>query len=78
MIKNLFKLINLKVFLISLFVGLIFMYFDNEKKKISVYPTPSNIESIQYQDKADNCFQYSMEKVKCPSNKSKINHIPVQ
>jgi transposase len=54
------------------------MYFDNEKKKISVYPTPSNIESLQYKDKADNCYEYSMEKVKCPSNKSKINHIPVQ
>ena len=78
MIKNLLKIINIKIFLISLFVGLIFMYFDNEKKKISVYPTPSNINSVQYKNKADNCFEYSMEKVKCPSNKSKINHIPVQ
>ena len=78
MIKNLFKIINLKVFLISLFIGLIFMYFDNEKKKIFVYPTPSNIDSIQYKDKANNCFEYTMEKVKCPSNKSKINHVPVQ
>ncbi len=33
MIKNLLKIINIKIFLISLFVGLIFMYFDNEKKK---------------------------------------------
>ena len=78
MIKNLLKLINIKVFLISLFFGLIFIYFDNEKKKISVYPTPSNINSLQFKDKADNCFQYSMEKVTCPSNKSKINHIPIQ
>ena len=54
------------------------MYFDNEKKKISVYPTPSNIDHLQFKDKADNCFQYSMEKIKCPSDKSKINHIPVQ
>tara|TARA_B100000424_G_scaffold268206_1_gene262550 strand:+ start:1438 stop:1674 length:237 start_codon:yes stop_codon:yes gene_type:complete len=78
MIKSFLKIINIKVFLISLFIGLIFMYFDNEKKKISVYPTPSNIDSLQYKDKADNCFEYTMEKVKCPSNKSKINHIPIQ
>ena len=78
MIKNLLKLINIKVFLISLLIGLIFMYFDNERKKISVFPTPSNIDKLQFKDKADNCFEYSMEKVKCPSNKSKINHIPIQ
>lgn len=78
MIKNLIKLINFKVFLISLFVGLVFIWFDNEKKNISVYPTPSNIDNILYKDKADNCFKYNMEKVTCPSNKSKINHIPIQ
>ena len=50
MIKSLLKIINIKVFLISLFIGLIFMYFDNEKKKISVYPTPSNIDSIELVD----------------------------
>jgi len=78
MVNNLLKLINIKVFLISLLVGLVFMYFDNEKKKISVYPTPSNIDYLQYKDKADNCFEYTMKKIKCPSEKSKINHIPVQ
>jgi|TARA_B110000444_G_scaffold28363_2_gene23361 hypothetical protein len=78
MVSNLLKLINIKVFLISLFIGLIYMYFDNDKKKISVYPTPSNINSVEFKDKADNCFEYSMEKVKCPSNKSEINNIPIQ
>lgn len=78
MIKNFIKLINLKVFLISLFIGLVFIWFDNEKKKITVYPTPSNIDNILYKDKADNCFKYTMEKITCPSNKSKINHIPIQ
>ena len=79
MIKNilLLKFINIKVFLISLFLGLAFVYFDNEKKKIKVYPTPSNIDSLQFKDKADNCYQYTMEKVKCPINKSEINHVPI-
>tara|TARA_B100001175_G_scaffold257907_1_gene226345 strand:- start:912 stop:1157 length:246 start_codon:yes stop_codon:yes gene_type:complete len=77
-IKNFFKIINIKVFLVSLFIGLVFMYFDNDKKKIHVYPTPSNINSVEFKDKADNCFEYNMEKVKCPSKKSEINNIPVQ
>ena len=51
MVNNLLKLINIKVFLISLLVGLVFMYFDNEKKKISVYPTPSNIDYLQFKIK---------------------------
>ena len=80
MIKNIlfFKFINIKVFLISLFIGLLFVYFDNEKKKIKVYPTPSNIDLLQFKDNADNCFEYTMEKVQCPINKSQINHIPIQ
>ncbi len=78
MLKNFFKILNVKVFLISLLIGLIFIYFNDDRKKISVYPTPSNINSVQFKDKADNCFEYSMEKVNCPSSKSKINNIPVQ
>ena len=78
MIKKIIKIINIKVFLISLLVGLIFTYINNDKKKVYVYPTPSNINNIQYKDKANNCFEYSMEKVTCPSKKSDINNIPIQ
>lgn len=75
---NIFKIINLKVFLISLFLGLLFIYLNDDKKKINVFPTPSNINEIEYKDKADNCFEYVMENVKCPSNDKEINHIPIQ
>lgn len=78
MIKKFLKIINIKVFFISLLVGLIFTYINNDKKKIYVYPTPSNINNIQYKDKANNCYEYSMEKVTCPSKKSDINNIPIQ
>ena len=75
---NIFKIINLKVFLISLFLGLLFIYLKNDKKKINVFPTPSNINDIEYKDKADNCFEYIMESVECPSNEKEINHVPIQ
>tara|TARA_B100001769_G_scaffold275299_1_gene276956 strand:- start:995 stop:1231 length:237 start_codon:yes stop_codon:yes gene_type:complete len=78
MIKKFLKIINIKVFLISLLVGLIFTYINNDKQKVYVYPTPSNINNIQYKDKANNCFEYSMEKITCPSKKSDINNIPIQ
>ena len=66
------------LFLVSLFIGLVFIYLNDDKKKINIFPTPSNINEIEYRDKADNCFEYVMENIKCPSDEKKINHIPVQ
>jgi hypothetical protein len=77
MIGNMLKILNIKVFFISLLIGLIFMFFDGTKKNISVFPTPSNIDSVEYKDIAGNCFEYTMENVECP-DESKINNIPIQ
>jgi hypothetical protein len=78
MITGFFKIINLRVFLLSLFLGLIFIYLNDDRKKINVYPTPSNINKVEYKDRAENCYEYTMEQVKCPSKSSQINHVPVQ
>ena len=78
MITGIFKIINLRVFLLSLFLGLIFIYLNDDRKKINVYPTPSNINKVEYKERAQNCYEYSMEEVKCPSKSSQINHVPVQ
>lgn len=75
---HIFKIINIRLFLASFLFGLIFIYFNDDKKKILVYPTPANSGKDEYKDKADNCFEYSMEEVKCPSNKSDINNVPIQ
>ena len=78
MLKNIFKIINIRVILVSLLIGLLFMYLNDNRTKIFVYPTPSNIGKVEYKDKAENCFEYMMEEVKCPSNNKDINNIPVQ
>ena len=78
MITGIFKIINLRVFLLSLFLGLIFIHLNDDRKKINVYPTPSNINKVEYKDRAENCYEYTMEQVKCPSKSSQINHVPVQ
>lgn len=73
------KFINLPIFIISLAVGLFFVYITNpDPRIILVYPTPNNIDKIQYVDKADNCFTYTTEKVQCPKDNSMIKEIPVQ
>ena len=64
------KYINIRVFLISFAVGLLYIYLsDDYKKVIVVYPTPMNADKHTYVDKADNCFKYKLEEDTCSTNK---------
>jgi hypothetical protein len=64
-----FKFINIKVFFLSLFLGLFFVYvIQDEYEKIHVLPTPENISKIQYKDKTDSCFEFEKTEVSCDEN----------
>ena len=76
---GLFKFINIKIFIISLAIGLFAVYITMpDTRKIYVYPTPENIDILQYKDKTSNCFQYKQTAVTCPTDESKISKIPAQ
>ncbi len=71
-------LLNIPVLLLSFVVGLIFVFIQPiEHKTIFVYPTPSNVDSIQYKDEVENCYAFSAKLVDCNSA-SKISKIPPQ
>jgi hypothetical protein len=73
------KYISFKVFLISLSIGLLFAYLSTPPPTvIYVYPTPDNVNQMEYVDKADNCFKFEATEVKCPSDRSLIKKIPIQ
>jgi len=73
------KFIKWPAFLISLAIGLLFVYLSQSPMTtIYVYPTPDNIRQVEYEDKANNCFQFDAMQVKCPHDKSKIKTIPIQ
>ena len=73
------KYINFPVFLVSLAIGILFVYlFKPELNVIYVYPTPDNQNKILYKDKTDNCFKFNAEQVKCPDDTTKIKNIPIQ
>tara|TARA_Y100000389_G_scaffold89980_1_gene86511 strand:+ start:18033 stop:18263 length:231 start_codon:yes stop_codon:yes gene_type:complete len=73
------KYINFPVFLVSLAIGILFVYlFQSELNVIYVYPTPDNQNKILYKDKTDNCFKFNAEEVECPDDKTKIKNIPIQ
>ena len=72
------KFFSLKAFILGLMIGLFFIYIIEPKyKKIYVYPTPENINDIQYVDKANNCFSFVANKKEC-SRDIDIKNIPIQ
>lgn len=71
--------ISIPVFLLSFAIGLFFIYIlGPEFKTIYIYPSPENVDKILFKDKADNCFYFDEQKVKCPKNESLISTIPIQ
>jgi len=72
---NLFK-INLKWFLISLFIGLFLVYCSTPTPKIIVKHPTLNSEEV-FRDDVDNCYKYKHKEVECPQNSELINKIPI-
>lgn len=76
---NLFKFINIPVFIISLAIGIFFVYItSSNNRRIIVYPTHENAHLLHYKDKANNCFAVTETEVKCPTNPNQISKIPAQ
>ena len=69
------KFIDFKVFIISL--ALVYIY-QPDATVIYVYPTPENVDKLHIKDKANNCFNFEVLEMACPSNSNLINNIPVQ
>jgi len=76
---GLFQYIKFNVFIISLAFGLFAVYITMpDLRKIYVYPTPENVDILQYKDKTDTCFKYKQTEVECPTTESEITKIPIQ
>lgn len=73
------KYIDVKIFLVSLALGLFAVYITVPKnKKIYVYPNPDNIDVLQYKDKTGTCFSFQQKEVVCPKDENKIETIKPQ
>ena len=73
------KYIDFRIFFISLAVGLLLVYiYQPAPTIIYVYPTPENVNKIQFKDKTNNCYHFKSNEIKCPSDTTKIQTIPLQ
>jgi hypothetical protein len=71
--------ISWPTFLLSFSIGVFFVYITQAAPTIVlVYPTPENIDRLQYKDKAENCYHYKAHLTECPKNVNSIHNIPVQ
>jgi len=76
---SLLKYINIPIFIISLAFGLFAVYVTMpDSRIIHVYPTPDNIEAMQYKDKTNTCFTIKETEVQCPRNEHEIYTVPPQ
>ena len=76
---NLLKFFNIPAFLISFAIGMFIVYVTlDDTRKIYVYPTPENVELMQYKDKTDSCFEYKQKEVSCPKDESMVSKIAAQ
>lgn len=73
------KYISIPVLLLSVCFGIFYVYLVKpEPTVIYVYPTPDNVNILQYKDNANNCYEFESQEVVCPNDKDNIKNIPVQ
>ena len=73
------KFISIPIVIISFMLGVVCVYNTAPPSKVVfTYPTPDNVNDIQYKDKTDTCFSFTDNVVECPDDKTKIKKIPIQ
>ena len=73
------KFLNIPVFIVSLSIGIFLVYVGSPRPDIIyVYPTPDNIDQMQYKDKSGACFGFDAEKITCPAREDLIRKYPIQ
>ena len=76
---NPFKFIHIPSFALSFLFGVIavYIYNNDQIRKIYVFPTPENVEKLQYRDAANNCFEFTQKEISC-SGTENTQRVPVQ
>jgi hypothetical protein len=60
--------IDKRYFIVSLALGLFYVYLSDDPPTIVVYPTPDNIDKFQYKKPSGSCFSYDLQEVTCPQD----------
>ena len=58
--------IDLRYFILSLAIGIFYVYISQETNIVLLYPTPENEDTTQYR-KSGQCHSYKLQEVECPA-----------
>ena len=74
---NLSKFIEIKFFILSLCLGLLYLHLTEDPKKIVIlHPTPHSQKEYLFKDFLNNCYELNMKEVSCYENEFKIEDLP--
>ena len=72
-----FKYVDLKYFILSLSLGLLYIYLiDDPKNVVLLYPTPHSFKDYLFKDFLNNCYQLNMKEVSCYETKMNVEDLP--
>ena len=68
-----FEALHVILFLAAFAIGCVMVYISPvEHKTVFVYPTPSNVKTLQYKDSAGECFGFTSKEVACTGDAKPI------
>ena len=68
-----FTKLHVALFIAAFVVGCVLVYFSPiEHKTVFVYPTPSNVKTLQYKEAAGSCFGFKAKEVECTGDAKSI------
>ena len=68
------KYFSFPYFIVSLAIGLLFVYLSVPSPTIIyVYPTPDNVNDIEYKDKSGSCFKFDAQEFRVQAT-PKLSH----
>ncbi|MBI96889.1 hypothetical protein CL656_07080 [bacterium] len=71
------KMIDLKYFILSLCLGLLYLYLmDESKEVVIIHPTPYTVKDYLFKDFLNNCYELNMKEVSCYENEYKVEKLP--
>ena len=75
--KNITELVDFKIVLASMALGILYICLVEEQKKVVIlHPSPYNVKEYIFQDFLKNCYELNMKEVSCYENELKIEDLP--
>jgi hypothetical protein len=60
------NILHLPALILGILVGMAALWLRPDDRVVTIYPSPENVDKMQYKDAAGTCFTYTQSPAKCP------------